>query len=208
MNIKTFFSTQAGNPSGLFGRFVMSGIFDRGNAPLHGFMKELLSVRDRDRVLEIGFGTGKLIADITQLVTTGVIEGIDVSATMVALAEKRNKRSIAKSKVILQYGDFEDAAYPENRFDLIYSANTIYFWTHPDQCVQKIWRILKPEGKVVLAFEDKAQLENRPLDANVFHIYHQDDIKDLLSRNGFSREIEIVSREIRSQRFHCAVTVK
>jgi ubiquinone/menaquinone biosynthesis C-methylase UbiE len=208
MSIKTFFSNQAGNPSGLFGRFVMSRIFDRGNASLNEFIKDLLAVQDHDHVLEIGFGTGKLIAEIARLVTTGVIEGIDVSTTMVAIAEKRNKRSIAEGRVILRHGNFEDAAYPDNRFDIICSVNTIYFWGHPDQCIQKIWRILKSGGKVILAFEDKAQLERRPLNTDVFHIYHQDDIKHLLSRNGFSRGIEIVSREIRSQRYHCAVAVK
>lgn len=171
-------------------------------------MKELLSLRDHDHVLEIGFGTGKLIAEMTQLVTTGVIEGIDVSTTMVALAEKHNKRYIAEGRVILRHGDFEDAAYPDDRFDIICSANTIYFWVHPDQCIQKIWRMLKLGGKVILAFEDKAQLERRPLSTDIFRIYHEDEIKQLLSRNGFSRGIDIVSREIRSQRYHCAVAVK
>jgi ubiquinone/menaquinone biosynthesis C-methylase UbiE len=208
MSIKTFFSKQAGNPSGLFGRFVMSRVFDQGNASLNAFMKELLAVQAHDHVLEIGFGTGKLIADMAQLVKTGVIEGIDVSSTMVALAEKNNKRSIAEGKVILRHGNFEEAAYPDNCFDIICSANTIYFWEHPEQCIQKIWRILKPGGKVILAFEDKAQLERKPLSTDVFHVYAQDDIKHLLSRNGFSRGIEIVSREIRSQRYHCAAAVK
>ena len=186
----------------------MSRVFDQGNVPLHNFMKELLAVQEHDHILEIGFGTGKLIAEIAPFVTTGVIEGIDVSATMVALAAKRNKRSIVEGRVILQQGDFEDIAYPENRFDLICSANTIYFWAHPDRCVQKIWRILKPGARFLLAFEDKAQLEKRPLDADVFHIYHQDEVQQLLNRNGFSREIKIISREIRSQRFHCVVAVK
>jgi ubiquinone/menaquinone biosynthesis C-methylase UbiE len=208
MSIKTFFSKQAGKPSGLFGRFVMSRIFDRGNVSLNEFMKDLLSIRDHDHILEIGFGTGKLIADMAQLVKTGVIEGIDVSTTMVALAAKRNKRYIAEGKVILRHGDFEEAAYPDDRFDIICSANTIYFWEHPDHCIQKIWRILKPGGKVILAFEDKAQLERRPLSTDVFHFYTQDDIKHLLSRNGFSCGIDIVSCKIRSQRYHCAVAVK
>jgi ubiquinone/menaquinone biosynthesis C-methylase UbiE len=208
MSIKTFFSKQAGKPSGFFGQFVMSRVFDWGNVSLNAFMKELLSVQKHDRVLEIGFGTGKLIAEMAQLVTTGVIEGIDVSATMIALAEKRNKRFIAEGKVILRHGDFKDAAYPENCFDIIYSANTIYFWKEPDQCIRKIRSILKPEGRVILAFEDKAQLERRSLDTDVFHIYHQDEVKQLLSRNGFSNEIEIVSREIRTQWFHCAMAVK
>jgi hypothetical protein len=71
-----------------------------------------------------------------------------------------------------------------------------------------MWNTLKPGGKVILAFEDKAQLEKRPLSTDVFHMYHQDEVKQLLSDNGFSGEIEIISREIQSQRFHCVVAVK
>jgi ubiquinone/menaquinone biosynthesis C-methylase UbiE len=208
MNFKTFFSQQARKPSGLFGRWVMARIFDLGNAALNDFMKELISLKENDHVLEIGFGTGKLIFNMAKQVKKGVIEGIDLSDTMVAIAEKKNKKYIAQGRVIIRQGNFAETAYGHNRFDKICSANTVYFWPQPDNYIKKILRILKPGGKLILAFEDINQLESRQLNTAVFHFYHQDEIVTLLSRNGFSRSIEVVSKEKRSLRYHCAVAVK
>ena len=95
-------------------------------------------------------------------VNKGLIEGIDLSDTMVAIAEKKNKNYIAEGKVIIRQGDFEETAYNDNCFDKICSANTVYFWTQPDNFIKNILRILKPGGKLILAFVDKAQLESRP----------------------------------------------
>jgi len=208
MNFRTFFSEQARKPTGLFGRLVMSGIFDLGNAAINDFMKELLSLQENDHVLEIGFGTGKLITEMAKLVDKGLIEGIDLSKEMVALAEKKNKQYIAKGKVIIRQGDFEETPYNENSFDKICSSNTIYFWPDPDKYIKKILGILKPGGRLILAFEDRQQLERKPLSKNVFHFYGQDEIKNLLNRNGFPGGINILSRDIKSQKYHCAVAVK
>ena len=208
MNFKTFFSEQARKPSGFFGRWVMSKIFDRGNAAINDFMKEQLLLQENDHVLEIGFGTGKLIFEMAKRVNKGLIEGIDLSETMVAIAEQRNKNYLAQGRVIIRQGDFEETAYNDNRFDKICSANTIYFWPQPDNCIKKILRILNPGGKLILAFEDIKQLESRPLSTYVFQFYHQDEITKLLSRNGFSGSIDMISKEIKSKRYHCAVAVK
>jgi ubiquinone/menaquinone biosynthesis C-methylase UbiE len=208
MSFKNFFSEQAREPSGFFGRFIMSRIFELGNVAINDFMKELISLQENDHVLEIGFGTGKLISEMAKLVKKGLIEGTDLSNTMVALAEKKNRNYIAEGKVIIRQGDFELANYNANSFDKVCSANTIYFWPHPDNCIKKILRILRPGGKSILAFEDKAQMERRALSANVFRIYSRDEIEDLLRRNGFSKNINVISREVKSMIYHCAVAMK
>jgi hypothetical protein len=43
MAFKTFFSQQARKPSGWFGRWIMSGIFDFGNARLNRLVYDILS---------------------------------------------------------------------------------------------------------------------------------------------------------------------
>jgi ubiquinone/menaquinone biosynthesis C-methylase UbiE len=208
MQLKTFFSEQARKPSGLFGRLVMSRVFDLGNVVLNDFMKELLSLEENDQVLEIGSGTGKLINEMAQLVDNGFIEGVDLSNTMVAVAQKRNRKHISTGKLNIRQGDFEKIAYRDNSFNKICSANTIYFWSAPDKFIKKIFRILKPGGKLVLAFEDKNQLEKRSLSTDVFHFYSQDEIQTLLQRNGFGEGIDILSREVKLNRYHCAVAVR
>lgn len=208
MHFKTFFSKQAGNPSGLFGRIIMSKIFDLGNAPLNRLMKEHLGLEENDHVLEIGFGTGKLLNEMPELMNKGLIEGIDISATMVRIAERKNKSFISQGKMILKQGDFETENYDENRFDKICSANTLYFWPAPEKTIQKIVKILKPNGKLILAFEDKKQLEKRSLNFDIFHAYGKTELKEMLLNNGFSKNIKMKSKKIKSNTFHCCIAEK
>jgi ubiquinone/menaquinone biosynthesis C-methylase UbiE len=69
----------------------MSRIFDQGNAILNDFMRELLTLQEDDHVLEIGFGTRKLISEMARQTSRGLVEGIDLSSTMVDMAKRRNR---------------------------------------------------------------------------------------------------------------------
>jgi ubiquinone/menaquinone biosynthesis C-methylase UbiE len=207
MDFRTFFSKQARKPTGLFGRLIMSQVFDRGNVILNDFMKELLTLQKDDHVLEIGFGTGKLINEMARQTSQGLIEGIDLSSTMVDMAKKRNRKYIAQGRVKITLGDFDKAEYRDDDFDKVCCANTIYFWPDAEYSARKIQRILRPGGKLVLGFEDKAELEKRPLDPAVFNMYDQHEVEQLLTSVGFS-DVEIKSTETKSAIVHCAVAVK
>jgi len=94
MTFKEYFSKQAENPSGIFGRLVMARIFDKGNANINNFMKEELLLQGNEHILEIGFGAGKLINELAESINKGLIEGIDISGTMVSIAKKKNEKNI------------------------------------------------------------------------------------------------------------------
>ena len=208
MNFSTFFSKQARRPDGLFGRLVMSMVFDQGNAFLNKFVDELMSVQNDDRVIEIGFGTGKLIYKMAQKIDKGLIEGVDFSSTMVSIAQKRNKKNIAKGKVKISEGDFDTIPYGKEKFSKACSVNTLYFWPAPLHTAKKIADILKSDGKFILAFEDIEQLNQRKLNQEVFRLYSKDEVQDLLIRAGFSNNIDVVSRKKGKLIFHCAVAKK
>ena len=123
MRFGTFFSKQARKPTGLFGRLIMSRVFDQGNAILNDLMRELLELEKDDHVLEIGFGTGKLISEMARQTSRGLVEGIDLSDTMVDMATRRNRKHIAQGRVKLVLGDFDQVEYRDNDFDKVYCAN-------------------------------------------------------------------------------------
>ena len=83
MNFSTFFSEQARKPTGLFGHFYISKVFDKGNIEINTFTKETLDIKKGDYILEIGCGTGLLINEIANDLDNGFIEGIDFSKNMV-----------------------------------------------------------------------------------------------------------------------------
>jgi ubiquinone/menaquinone biosynthesis C-methylase UbiE len=186
----------------------MSFVFDKGNAELNSFVNQLISVQENDHILEIGFGTGKLIYQMANQVDKGLIEGVDFSATMVSKAQKKNRKHIANGKVKIQHGDFDQMSYEKASLDKVCSTNTLYFWPEPEHTAKKVADILKPDGKFLVAFEDIAQLEKKGLSEEVFRLYSKDDVRELLMHSGFSGGVRIESREIGSSIYHCAVATK
>jgi hypothetical protein len=67
---------------------------------------------------------------------------------------------------------------------------------------------LKPEGRLILGFEDIQQLKQRRLNKKVFHLYTKDEVQTLLINAGFSNNVSILSREKGKSVFHCAVAIK
>ena len=121
-------SRQARKPSGVIGRYLMTKIFNAGNADLNFFVKETLDIKKDDRILEIGFGPGKLINEMATVTTEGLVEGIDFSQDMIKEASKANSQFIAEGKVKLHEGDCRDLPFDDASFDKLCSINTLYFW--------------------------------------------------------------------------------
>ncbi len=186
MNISKYISKQSRKPSGIFGRFIMSRFFEIGNIELNELVFNTLSLKENDHALEIGFGPGTLIKKAVESLNNGMIEGVDLSESMFATAQKKNKKHINNGKVKIQLGDIEAAPFEDNRFDKIFSVNTIYFWKNPNTIISKICRILKPGGKLVIGFHDKREMEKMSLDTDVFQYYSTNDIRELLSMHGLN----------------------
>ncbi len=186
----------------------MSRVFDKGNAELHALVKEALCIRENDHVLEIGFGTGKLLKEIADDLDKGVIEGVDFSEAMMAIAQNTNRNHIKSGKVKIRIGDFDVLPFDEQAFDKIFSVNTIYFWKYPKETIAKINRLLKPGGKLVLGFIDKDQLEKTPLSEDVFQYYSTQDVNNLLAIDGSLNSVDIMAKKGKRRTCFCAVGVK
>ena len=204
MSFSDFFSKQARKPKGLFGKLIMSLIFSKGNAALNQFTYELMSVQKDDKILEIGFGTGTLINKIAQQLDKGIIEGIDFSDTMISIAQKKNKEYIMNGKVNLFNASFDEISLKTDNYDKVCSVNTLYFWENPEKTIRKVAGILKPAGRLVLAFEDKPGKKND----SIFKIYTKEEVHDFLIQGGFLGGVTMNSRKKGKEVLHCAVAIK
>jgi ubiquinone/menaquinone biosynthesis C-methylase UbiE len=181
------FSRQARRPSGLVGRYLMPRLFNTGNADLNGFVKECLDLQTTDRVLEIGFGPGKLIHEMAKVTTEGVVEGIDFSREMLKRASRVNKTQIAEGRVLLHEGDCGALPFGDGVFTKLCTSNTIYFWPRPRDYISEIFRVTRKGGSVVIGFRDDEQMSGLGLSEEVFRIYSQAQVIDLLEQAGFVR---------------------
>lgn len=190
MFFKDYFSRQARKPTGLFGHFFMSKLFDKGNSEVNQRMTELVNAKGSDKILEIGFGSGGVIQNMASTLTDGTVEGIDFSNAMMRVAQRKNKHHLATGMVKLTHGNFDEVPYSPASFDTICSANTIYFWPDQNATACKIFDTLKPGGTLVLAFRGKSKMKDMTLNMTVFRPVSADDVRGILQKSGFS-SIEI-----------------
>ena len=181
-------SLQARKPSGLIGQFVMTKIFNSGNADLNDFVKDCLELQSEDRVLEIGFGPGKLINEMANITTKGIVEGIDFSGVMLKQATKVNAQHISSGRVFLHEGECGSLPFENDVFDKLCSTNTLYFWKCPEAYFSEMFRVTRPGGKVFIGFRDDKQMSNLKLSGDIFASFSKHDVINLLSNAGFQDE--------------------
>ena len=80
-------------------------------------------------------------------------------------------------------------------FTKICSVNTIYFWLDLPSTARKILRLLVPGGMLVLSFEDRFQMDQRPLDPDVFRTFEAAEVETTLMDTGFVRDVATRSIE-------------
>ena len=200
-------SRQARKPAGVIGRYLMTKIFNSGNADLNSFVKETLEIKKSDRILEIGFGPGKLINDMAKITTEGLVEGVDFSRDMLKEASKANQQFITEGRVKLHQAECRDLPFHDASFDKLCSINTLYFWKDPERYFSEMFRVMKTGGMIAVGFRDKEQMSKLDLDHSVFNTYTQDEVVLLLTNAGFS-ESRIAQKEERPFLSYCAVGYK
>ena len=200
-------SLQARKPTGVIGRYLMARIFNNANADLNALVKETLEIKNTDRLLEIGFGPGKLINEMAEITTEGVVEGIDFSVAMLKEASKINRHHISNGKVRLHNGECRQLPFDNESFNKLCSTNTLYFWDEPDKYFREMFRVMKPGGKLVIGFRDDKQMGDLNLNKDIFSIYSLDEVVSLLSNAGFS-DSHITEKAGKPFLSYCAVAVK
>jgi SAM-dependent methyltransferase len=125
---------QFGHPRGALGNVAGWVMAHRpSNRQRNRWVASLLDVQPTDRVLEIGFGPGLAIADLSQRVgPAGRVYGIDHSDVMLRHATRRNADAIKAGRVTLTLGSVEHLPPAlDGPFDAILAVNSVGFWPAP-----------------------------------------------------------------------------
>lgn len=176
------------HPTGEIG-LAVGDYMNRINAGPVAAANKLLMLAPNARVLEVGFGNGKLIGDMLALAPGLTYAGVDVSETMVSEAGASNHALIKEGRVELRVATVESLPFADAAFDRALAVNTIYFW--PDQLagLAEIRRVLRDDGLLVVASmtpETSAQSPTaRP--EHGFRIPDRDSLEELHWRAGFKR---------------------
>ncbi|NJD20930.1 MAG: methyltransferase domain-containing protein [Gemmatimonadetes bacterium] len=146
------------HPHGFLGR-VVAWRLGISNRTANAWTLEQLDIRPADRVLEVGFGSGKTLLEAAARAWPGLVAGIDPSETMLAVASRRCAH-LPSGRVELKLGDIEAIPYPDASIDKAYAVQVIPYLQDPTVGLRELHRVLRPGGRVALFFEPKEKFDN------------------------------------------------
>ncbi|MGB3758122.1 MAG: class I SAM-dependent methyltransferase [Rivularia sp. (in: cyanobacteria)] len=206
--ISKFIASQLRQPSGWFGKQVISRVLNRDNAAMNKLALRMLNLKSADeRVLELGFGGGYLLKNILKKPGVKTVAGIDISPEMVDFCRKRFASDIKRGKLQLQCSDTVNKASFDSNFTKICTVNTIYFWSDVKQTLTQLHQILEEKGSLVICFNCKEFLKQTTLPKHGFQLYDIEEVKHLMKTVGFKNIQWIMNSEPKEQ-FICIVGEK
>ncbi|MFN8493086.1 MAG: methyltransferase domain-containing protein [Caldilineaceae bacterium] len=104
-------------------------------------------------VLDVGCGTGDDVRALSQVVgNTGKVVGIDTSETMISEARARSEPGILS--VDFRQADVHHLPFGADSFDRCRADRVFQHLEQPQQALQEMCRVLRPEGLVVISEPD------------------------------------------------------
>jgi SAM-dependent methyltransferase len=175
-------------PRGVLGRWVGADMA-HDHLPENVWTVRVLDPRPTDRLLEIGFGPGVAVAALAEKVPGGLVAGVDLSATMVSAARRRNAAAIRAGRVDLRQGRADQLQFPDESFDQVFGIHTLYFWPRPAAALRECWRVLRPGGRIVLTVLPRELWNSAdpttPIGTPECRPYAATEVAALLSQAGF-----------------------
>lgn len=172
------------NPSGEVGLKVAENMNSTNNK-IYDFVISKMDINNGDKILEIGFGNGKLIPKFFAVNPNIQFSGIDFSEPMCAEAILANKDLIESGKLIISCQDSIKMPFPNDYFDSVVTINTLYFWDDLTIQLNEIKRVLRKGGRFYIGYRPKSSMENLPFTQEVFKHYDPIDLRLLTEENGF-----------------------
>lgn len=133
--------------------------------PAYDFRRELaeLSVKDGNRILDAGCGSGLITRYLAERYPSAKVEGCDLSQERVKQAQA------AGPGIQFHHCDLGSTPFGDNTFDMIVSR---YVFQHLAQrkagaALRELFRILKPQGKLLLVDGDGLFVNLYPQTKNV-----------------------------------------
>ena len=184
----TSIAEQLEKPQGWIGRYVTTRWLDRGNAALYNFCLQLMNAVPNQKILEVGFGSGRSLAMLEA--TGAMVYGVDFSPDMVRKARQFNRAAVRAGRLTVELAGVSELPYPDHTFDSILTTNTIYFWPDPAADAGELMRVLKPGAHLFIGYRPKEILEKIPVLDDRFRLYTHDDVKSLFRRHGATTQIK------------------
>jgi len=157
-------------------------------------------------IADLGAGEATLALLLAQQARKVI--AVDNSEKMVAYGREIARKNNVKNFDYRQ-GDLEDVPIKPAQVDLALFHQSLHHALHPQKAIEEAHRILKPNGKIVIADLQKHRFEQaRDLYAHVHLGFSQPELSTFLRTAGFSQiEITTVHREEEAPHFETVLAI-
>lgn len=105
----------------------------------------LMQVQPKDRLLDVGCGSGWATRWLARLAPEGLAVGLDISDEMVRQARRL---SWEVENVIFVIGAADEIPWQEDFFSAVLSVESAQYWPDPERAAREIFRATAPGGRV------------------------------------------------------------
>ncbi|WPV67273.1 class I SAM-dependent methyltransferase [Chitinophaga sp. LS1] len=157
----------------------------RSNRLIYEMTLDFLQLKTGDQVLELGMGNGHFIPALFEKENNLQYTGLDLSDVMVQEAIVANADAIRAGRVQILEGTADTIPFDTGVFTKVFAVNVLYFWQPPAVTLQEIYRVLQPEGEVILAFRTRRTMEKLAFVDHGFTLYDTETVQEILQNIGF-----------------------
>ena len=140
-------------------------------------------------VLDLGCGTGELLARLRDRGLSGTAFGADISHEMLL---KAGEKPDLEGR--LTVADGHKLPFGDASFDAITCLISFQYYLRPEQALADMCRVLRPGGRLMLAALTSVIFEAEPLDSafkaatdRLFRVYSPSELRGMLKAAGFQR---------------------
>ncbi len=108
---------------------------------------DVAQIKDGEKVLEVGVGTGLSLPHYPLGVE---VCGIDLSQPMLAKAQRLVAENQLTNIKSLQIMNAEKMTFADNSFDVVMAMHIVTVVSHPAKFAQEMRRVCKPGGRIVI----------------------------------------------------------
>jgi len=178
--------SQFAKPAGFLGKILAKGMA-WGHKDFYKNTAKVLNLKQDDKYLEIGFGSGLFIKKYASHVSR--IAGLDYSEDMVTLANDINKKLVESGKAEFKKGNVSSLPWNNNEFSVVVGIETFFFWDKPGISLNEIYRVLMPGGRLVIEMaynKDDGIDHTKHIKKMNLRLYSSEEMKILLDQSGFN----------------------
>jgi len=155
-----------------------------------------LALKPSDYLLDVGCGGGALLKEALQSGCRAA--GIDHSADMVRVATELNADAVARGRLQIHQAGADQLPFADRTFTCASMTGVFGFLPDPLAALKEIWRVLQPNGRLVMLGSDPA-LRGTPAApepiASRLRFYTDSELQQLAIDAGF-RDAEVERREL------------